>query len=114
MNLKIYIPFPFEKNAEIFRKSVVSERAIKHISELTKVSEKIKTDLNTSIKWCILFVIVRDCDYFRPHKEACPIFSDTLSVAKSKGVALIAHQVEWIVNETEIHCQNKGTVPIKI
>ena len=107
--------FPFGKNTQKFDGyKVVSKRAIKHISELTLVSKKLKTDtaypiLNT----CVLFIVVRgDCQYFRPHNEVCPVFAQKLKEAESSGVKIIAHQVEWIVNDTHIFCTNKFTLPV--
>ena len=107
--------FPFGKKTQNFDgQKVVSERAIKHVSELTLVSKKLKKDakylvLNT----CVLFIVVRgDCKFFRPHHKACPVFRQKLIDAQKSGVLLIAHQFDWNVDDVKISCLDKGVIPV--
>lgn len=69
---------------------VVSSRAIKHVSELTRLSSTKKFDAT------ILFVVIRnDAKAFRPNHEACPTFAKYLKRAEESGVQVIAKQVCW-------------------
>lgn len=107
--------FPYGKRTQKHNGvKVVSERAIKHVSELTLVSKKIKTDTQYPIlNTCVLFIVVRgDCTYFKPHKEACPAFATVLHTAKENGVLLVAHKVGWEINQEQILCTDHGEIPI--
>lgn len=74
---------------------VVSDRAIKHIHELTELVGT-KTDDNMTIKSVILFIINRsDCSKFRPCHEADLLFAQVLQKAIHKGVTAIAQEIIW-------------------
>ena len=81
------------KKAEI---GVVSDRAIKHVHELTTMHGT--TDAQgRSVKSAVLFIINRsDCEAFRPCHEADMVFAQMLLKAREKGVNLIAKEVIWI------------------
>ena len=74
---------------------VVSDRAIKHVHELTCMHGT--TDAQgRGVKSAILFIINRsDCEAFRPCHEADMVFAQMLLRAREKGVNLIAKEVLW-------------------
>jgi DNA-binding sugar fermentation-stimulating protein len=74
---------------------VVSDRAIKHVHELTEMHGS--TDSNGNlIKCAILFVINRsDCNSFRPCHEADMLFAQVLLRASRRGLNLIAKEIVW-------------------
>jgi DNA-binding sugar fermentation-stimulating protein len=74
---------------------VVSDRAIKHIHELTNlVGTKTAEDL--LIKAAVLFIVNRsDCDVFRPCHEADILFSQVLYRAYTNGVSVIVQEIIW-------------------
>ena len=75
---------------------VVSDRAIKHIHELTKLHGTIDKASGNKINSVILFVVNRsDCTKFRPCHEACMLFAQVLQRAVRKGVDVIAKEVIW-------------------
>ena len=75
---------------------VVSDRAIKHIHELTKLHGTIDKASNKRINSAVLFIVNRgDCAKFRPCHEACMLFSQVLQRAVKKGVLVIAKEVIW-------------------
>jgi len=108
--------FPWgKKNQKWNGEKVVSARAIKHVSELTEIATKEKKDEKyPNIRACVLFVIVRDdCQFFRPHKEACSVFADTLKNASEKGVKIIAQKVGWEYSkEEEMKGYDKGLIEV--
>ena len=75
---------------------VVSDRAIKHVHELTCMHGT--TDAQgRAVKSAVLFIINRsDCEAFRPCHEADMVFAQMLLRAREKGVNLIAKEVIWI------------------
>lgn len=74
---------------------VVSDRAIKHIHELTNLHGNIDEDGRT-IQSAILFVVNRaDCQYFRPAHECDMMFAQVLQRAHVRGVKLIAQEIVW-------------------
>ena len=94
--------FPWgKKNQKWNGEKVVSARAIKHVSELTEIATGAKKDEKyPTIRACVLFIVVRnDCDYFRPHKEACNVFSRVLENAYNNGVNIIVQKVGWKYSE---------------
>lgn len=77
---------------------VVSDRAIKHIHELTNLHGQMYQD-DKKIQSCVLFIINRsDCDAFRPCHEADMLFAQMLYRASLVGVRLIAQEVIWKQN----------------
>ena len=80
------------KKAEV---NVVSDRAIKHIHELTCMQGTIDSQ-GRSVKSAILLIINRsDCEAFRPCHEADMLFAQMLLRAQEKGVLIIAKEVIW-------------------
>ena len=74
---------------------VVSDRAIKHIHELT-FYHGTKDSLGREIHSAVLFIVNRaDCEYFRPAHEADMLFAQVLKRAQSRGVTLIVKEVCW-------------------
>lgn len=69
---------------------VVSARAIKHVRELTRLTQTKDFDAT------VLFVVIRnDARAFRPNHEACPSFARYLKEAEDAGVQILAKQVCW-------------------
>ena len=80
------------KKAEV---NVVSDRAIKHIHELTCM-QGTTDDQGRYVKSSILFIINRsDCEAFRPCHEADMLFAQMLLRAQERGVLIIAKEVIW-------------------
>ena len=74
---------------------VVSDRAIKHVHELTRLHGT-KDVKGRTIVSAILFVVNRnDCVAFRPCHEACMLFAQMLHRAYLKGVKLVAKALVW-------------------
>ena len=74
---------------------VVSDRAIKHIHELTNLVGT-KTSEDFLIKAAVLFIVNRsDCDVFRPCHEADLLFSQVLYRAYTNGVSVIVQEIIW-------------------
>jgi DNA-binding sugar fermentation-stimulating protein len=70
--------------------NVVSARAIKHVRELTRLSQTRDFDAT------LLFVVIRnDAKAFRPNHEACPSFARYVKEAEDAGVQVLAKQVFW-------------------
>lgn len=75
---------------------VVSDRAIKHIHDLTQMHGTIDGASGARINSAILFVVNRsDCTKFRPCHEACMLFAQMLHRAVKMGVVVIAKEVIW-------------------
>ena len=80
------------KKAEI---GVVSDRAIKHVHELSCMHDTVDSE-GRKVESAILFIINRsDCEAFRPCHEADMVFAQMLLRASEKGVQLIAKEVIW-------------------
>ena len=80
------------KKAEI---GVVSDRAIKHVHELSCMQGTVDSE-GRNVKSAVLFIINRsDCEAFRPCHEADMVFAQMLLRAREKGVLLIAKEVIW-------------------
>jgi hypothetical protein len=74
---------------------VVSARAIKHVQELTQISQG-KLHNGQQYDATVLFIIIRnDAKAFRPNHEACPSFRKYLQQAQQAGVQILAKQVRW-------------------
>lgn len=83
---------------------VVSARAIKHITELTKLVQG-KGPGGKVYDATILFVVIRnDAQVFRPNCDACPSFCHYLRVARDAGVQILAKQVRWGEDENVGKC----------
>lgn len=84
--------FPWGRVGQTFEgKKVVSERAIKHLRNLSDLGTKCE-----DTQAVVLFVINRsDCETMRPCDEACPVFAEELVSAVSKGCILVGVRVRW-------------------
>lgn len=75
---------------------VISDRAIKHLHELTNIQGTMDKN-NRKIQSCMLFIINRsDCESFRPCHEADLVFAQVLLKAHENNVILIAKEIIWI------------------
>ena len=80
-------PDGFRKNKNV----PISERAIKHLNEL---SDSIKEDYDASI----YFIVQRnDCDYFKPSRKD-KFYYDAIKKAQENGVNIRAVSVVWNVD----------------
>lgn len=99
---------------------VVSDRAIKHIWELTQIQTgKVNlADLGivnvTKVQCAIIFIVNRsDCAQFRPCHEADMLFAQVLKRAAESGVKLICKSLLWSENETSsASCYLHKTLPV--
>jgi len=81
----------------------VSDRAIKHVTELTNLHSTVDAATGKTINSAILFVINRsDCDKFRPCHEADMLLAQCLLRARGKGVMLLAKEVVWKGSEARL------------
>lgn len=89
-NKKIsYFPDGYRKT----RDATVSERALKHVTELTKIKLE-----NHNIRCILLFVIQRtDVKYFQPSRLD-PIYLEAVQEAWNIGVEIKCLQVKWDKN----------------
>ncbi|KAF6261218.1 hypothetical protein COO60DRAFT_802466 [Scenedesmus sp. NREL 46B-D3] len=77
-------------------KGVVSDRAIKHLHELTQLQQAGADSQGRPVSCAILFVVNRsDCGAFRPCHEADMMFARMLLRAQQQGVLVMAHDVHW-------------------
>ena len=67
---------------------VVSDRAIKHVHELTLLHGTVDAASQRTIKSAILFVVNRgDCEAMRPCHEACMLFAQVVGLPGSPPTA---------------------------
>ena len=79
---------------------VVSDRAIKHVTELGQLEGSVDPVSGRRIRTAVLFVVNRsDTAAFRPAHEACPVFAQSLKRAQSRGTKLIAKEVQWSLGQ---------------
>ncbi|WIA33419.1 hypothetical protein OEZ86_006553 [Tetradesmus obliquus] len=77
-------------------KGVVSDRAIKHLNELTQLQQAGTDSQGRRLRCAVLFVVNRsDCASFRPCHEADMMFARMLLRAQQQGVLIMAHDVHW-------------------
>ncbi|MEW5313939.1 MAG: hypothetical protein WDW38_005469 [Sanguina aurantia] len=95
-----YIPtaiFPHGSHKPKIR--VVSDRAIKHVHELTQLHEegtRPGTPLHQQVRCGILFVVNRaDCGAMRPCDQADRLFAQVVKRAEEAGVLLLAYDIVW-------------------
>lgn len=75
---------------------VVSDRAIKHVHELTLLHGSKDVNTGKILRCAVLFVVNRsDCVAFRPCHEADLLFAQVLKRAMAAGVTLIAKEIVW-------------------
>ena len=90
----------------------VSERAIKHVHELTQL-QGTSTDKGRRIRTAILFLVNRnDCVAFRPCHEADLLFAQLLQRAYRNGVCLVAFQVNWSTVDNEYIASTGSVLPL--
>lgn len=94
---------------------VVSDRAIKHIWELTQIQTgKIRPDVGTKvqkIQCAVIFIVNRsDCAQFRPCHEADMLFAQVLKRAAESGVKLICKSLVWSLDDSS--CYLHETLPV--
>jgi DNA-binding sugar fermentation-stimulating protein len=84
--------FPWGRVGQTFEgKKVVSERAIKHLRNLADLGRNCE-----ETQAVVLFVTNRsDCETMRPCDEACPVFTEELVSAASKGCMVVSVRVRW-------------------
>lgn len=81
-----YFPDGYRKNKQV----TVSERALKHVTELMKIKK-----INNDIRCILLFVIQRnDVKWFQPSRID-PIYLEAVRDAWMAGVEIKTLQVEW-------------------
>ena len=76
---------------------VISDRAIKHIHELTELQGTASSSSSgKQIQSVVVFIVNReDCTAFRPCHEADAVFAQCLQKAQRKGVKLVAKELLW-------------------
>ncbi|GMH85936.1 hypothetical protein TrST_g9949 [Triparma strigata] len=100
--------FPWGKVGQEFEgKKVVSERAIKHIRNLSSLLQSTKNGIETAT---VLFCLNRgDCKTMRACHEQDPVFASELEKARKEGVEVKCFQVEWT---PEGVCRYVGAVEV--
>eukprot|EP00879_Flechtneria_rotunda_P019118 GHRR01020073.1.p1 GENE.GHRR01020073.1~~GHRR01020073.1.p1 ORF type:complete len:272 (+),score=98.11 GHRR01020073.1:780-1595(+) len=75
---------------------VVSDRAIKHLHELTQLHQTGQDSEGRPVKCAVLFIVNRsDCAAFRPCEEADMVFARMVLRAQQAGVLVLAHDIVW-------------------
>ena len=83
---------------------VVSDRAIKHVHELTLLHNSIDKNSGYKVASVVLFIINRcDCQYFRPCHEADMLFAQLLKHSASRGVQVVAQQIGIDKDSGDVH-----------
>jgi len=86
-------------------KTVVSERACKHLRNL-------QSQLNEDVTPVVLFIVNRsDCKSVRACREKCPVFAEVLEEVVRSGVKTLAVRVRWT---EEGECFFDGVVPVNV
>jgi DNA-binding sugar fermentation-stimulating protein len=84
----------------------VSERALKHINELSLISEKSKNN-NKQIRCIMCYVIQRDDSVGFQPSEKDPYYKEAFYNAIEKGVEILIIQIKWNqLGEAEFVCDN--------
>lgn len=88
---------------------VVSDRAIKHITELTHLQGTMSG--KKKLQSVIVFMVNRsDCEAFRPCHEADMVFAQCLQRAQKSGVLVLAKELKWNVEGG--HCTAGKSLPV--
>ena len=99
-------PWGKTKGQKFDNKTVVSERACKHLRNLESLQLEKDT---TSV---VLFIINReDCESFRACREKCPVFAEILDDVVKAGEKPLAVRVRWTEDGD---CYFDGMVPVKL
>jgi len=87
--------------------SSVSERANKHLEELTKIAQ------NEDARACLcLFVMRSDCHAFQTAWQVDPHYNNLFNIALDAGVEITIHRFEWKFQNNKLVCYYDGTIPI--
>ncbi len=87
-------------------KSVVSERACKHLRNLQSLLDE------DDVTPVVLFIVNRsDCESVRACREKCPVFADILEDVVGSGVKALAVRVRWT---DEGKCFFDGIIPVHV
>lgn len=102
-----YFPDGYRKK----KNAPVSERAIKHLHDLTEIKQESKTLPTTVMTRCIMLYIIQrsDVSSFTP-SIIDPFYREAFKKAKNEGVEMYAICVEWKLNK----CYYVKQVPIII
>ena len=87
--------FPWGRVGQTFEgKKVVSERAIKHLRNLSKL--KSEQGKSGNVQTVVLFIINRsDCEKMRACHEACPVFASELKTTSDQGTKVLSVRIHW-------------------
>lgn len=86
-------------------RSVVSERACKHMKNLQSL-------IHEDVTPVVLFIVNRsDCESIRPCREKCPVFAEVLEEVVCSGVKALAVRVRWT---EEGQCFYDGMIPVHV
>jgi DNA-binding sugar fermentation-stimulating protein len=107
--------FPWGKVAQTFEgQKVVSERAIKHLRNLSILNKNGQVDKssNKRLTTVVLFVINRsDCVKMRACHEACPMFASELKATSESGTMVLSFGVHWTKDGKAYF---NGIIPVSI
>lgn len=79
--------------------AVVSDRAVKHVHELTMLHGTRDAASNKTFRSIIVFMVSRsDCSAFRPCQEADMMFAQCLQRAVHAGVKVVAQRIGWCID----------------
>jgi DNA-binding sugar fermentation-stimulating protein len=85
----------------------VSERANKHLEELTNIVN------NETSRACLcLFVMRSDCSAFQPAWQVDPRYNELFNKALDAGVEISVHRFDWRFENNSLVCYYCGTIPI--
>lgn len=104
--------FPWGRVGQTFEgQKVVSERAIKHLRNLSKLNNKEETKKG-KIQTVVLFVMNRsDCGLMRACHEACPVFAKELKSTSDHGTKVICFRIHWTESGKAFF---DGIIPVSI
>ena len=88
--------FPWGRVGQTFEgQKVVSERAIKHLRNLSKLNNNSESNKG-KVQTVVLFVINRsDCESMRACHEACPVFAKELKSTSDNGTIVLSFGIHW-------------------
>lgn len=85
----------------------VSERANKHLEELTTIARDGKA------RACLcLFVMRSDCKAFQTAWQVDPHYNNLFNKALDVGVEISVHRFDWRFQDNKLLCCYQGTIPI--
>ncbi|KAL3774905.1 hypothetical protein ACHAW5_009124 [Stephanodiscus triporus] len=102
---KALFPWGRTRGQKFDGRSVVSERACKHLRNLQSLIEDDVTPV-------VLFIVNRsDCESVRACKEQCPVFAEVLEEVVKAGVKALAVRVRWTEDG---QCFFDGIIPVLV